>query len=108
MSNKNSLTLIDRALPDDTAWLFPEYDFAAVDLKRHQGVIIERILERGTWEQLRWLFSTYGEDMVTEWVKQHGYRLLSKRSFALWRLVLGITGYKTPRWAVQAKEMESW
>lgn len=95
-------------LPDDTAWLFPEYNFETMDLEQHRGVIIERILERGTWAQLRWLFARYGEENVAEWVRQHGFRLLSKRSFALWRLALDITDYVAPDWAIEAKMMEIW
>ena len=95
-------------LPKDSAWLFPEYTFEEMDQERHRGVIIERILERGTWEQTRWLFATYGEEQVTAWVRRHGFRLLSKRSFALWRLALGISDYHAPDWAVAAKEMELW
>ena len=85
--------------------MFPEYDFEAVDLEHHRGVIIERILERGTWEQLRWLFATYDEDEVAAWVRRHGFRLLSRRSFALWRLVLYVTDYEAPPWA---KAMQAW
>jgi hypothetical protein len=95
-------------LPPSTAWLFPEYDFALMDLEQHRGVIIERLLERGTWEQLRWLFLTYGEETVADWVRRHGLRLLSRRSFALWCLVFGIRGTKTPEWAVEARSMERW
>ena len=95
-------------LPADSAWLFPEYDFETVAVDSHQGVIIERILEKGSWEQLRWLFSTYGEETVAEWVRQHGFRLLSKRSFALWRVALGVKEYKAPDWAVEAKGLQPW
>jgi hypothetical protein len=95
-------------LPSDSAWLFPEYDFQAMDLEQHSGVIIERVLERGTWEQARWLFATYGEARVAAWVQQHGFRLLSGRSFALWRLALGITDYVAPAWAVEARRMDPW
>jgi hypothetical protein len=95
-------------LPADSAWLFPEYTFEEMDQERHRGVIIERFLERGTWEQTRWLFATYGEEGVAAWVRRHGFRLLSKRSFALWRLVLDISDYHAPDWAVEAKEMEPW
>lgn len=108
MGVKNGLTSAEDHLPADTAWLFPEYDFGEMDLERHRGVIIERILERGTWEQTRWLFATYGEERVAAWVRRHGFRLLSKRSFALWRLALGIEDYHAPEWAVAAKEMEGW
>ena len=93
-------------LPPDSAWLFPEYDFEAMDQERHSGVIIERVLERGTWEQTRWLFATYGEARVAAWVRQHGFRLLSGRSFALWRLALGIADYTAPAWAVEARRMD--
>jgi len=95
-------------LPPDSAWLFPEYDFEAMDLERHSGVIIERVLERGTWEQTRWLFATYGEERVAAWIQRYGFRLLSKRSFALWRLALGIADYVAPEWAVEARRMEPW
>ena len=100
--------LADNHLPADAAWLFPEYDFETMDIKSHKSVIIERVLERGTWDQLCWLFATYGEANVAEWVRRHGFRLLSRRSFALWRLVLGITDYVAPEWAVEAKRMEPW
>jgi hypothetical protein len=34
------------------------------------------------------------------------FPLLSRRSFTLWRLVLGIEEYVAPTWAVEAKAME--
>ena len=46
----------------------PDNDFDMMDIECHKSVIIERVLERGTWEQLRWLFVTYGEASVAEWV----------------------------------------
>jgi len=95
-------------LPDSTAWLFPEYDWASLDVERHSGVIIERLLERGAWQQLRWLFGTYGEARVAEWVRRHGFRLLSKRSFALWRLALGIDHFVAPDWAREARSSDVW
>jgi hypothetical protein len=75
---------------------------------RHSGVIIERMLERGSWEQVCWLFATYGKERVAEWVRQHGFHLLSKRSFALWRLALDIEEYVAPDWAREARRGEPW
>ncbi|HBY93857.1 MAG: hypothetical protein M5U01_29570 [Ardenticatenaceae bacterium] len=108
MQPGHNVTIADNHLPADTAWLFPEYDFRTIDLQHHRGVIIERILERGTWAQLRWLFETYGEPQVAEWVRRHGVRLLSRRSFALWRLAFGITHPEAPEWALAARAMEAW
>jgi hypothetical protein len=36
----------------------------------HRGVIIERVLEKGTWEQLHGLFARYGEATVIAWVRK--------------------------------------
>ena len=95
-------------LPANTAWLFPEYAFEDIDLTTHRGVIVERLLERGSWEQVHWLFDTYGEEIVADWVQRHGFRLLSKRSFAFWRLVLKITDFQAPDWAIRARDAEAW
>jgi len=53
-------------------------------------MIFGRALERGTWIEVRWLFSRYGEWRVAEWVRKHALQPLSKRSFALRRSVLGL------------------
>lgn len=108
LPTEKNLLIAKNNLPMDSAWLFPEYDFENMNLEDYQGVIIERILERGTWAQTRWLFKSYGETKVAEWVRKHGFRLLSKRSFALWRLSLRIKEYYAPPWVVLAKEMEPW
>jgi len=40
-----------RTLPESTAWLFPEYEFGKMNPRAYRHVIIERILERGTWSE---------------------------------------------------------
>ncbi|MBI3922122.1 MAG: hypothetical protein HY318_11945 [Armatimonadetes bacterium] len=94
--------------PQSIAWLFPEYEFGGMDPETHAGVIIERLLEHGNWDELRWLFETYSEARVADWVRGHGFRLLSKRSFALWRLALDVKDYVAPDWARRWKAKESW
>lgn len=97
--------LAPNGLPETSDWLFPEYDFASMTLERHAGVIIERILERGAWEEINWLFDQYGERRIAQWLRRHGFRLLSPRSFALWRLVLNVRDFTAPDWARKAKAM---
>jgi hypothetical protein len=92
-----------KSLPESTAWLFPEYEFGKMGPRIHRHVIIERILERGTWAEINWLFDEYGEQAVRDWVRQWGFRALTRRSFALWQLVLGIKRYRAPDWARAAK-----
>jgi hypothetical protein len=38
---------------------FQEYDPASLNITRDADLIIQRTLEFGTWDDLRWLFQTY-------------------------------------------------
>lgn len=66
----------DLYIPADMAWLFPKYLFATIDVQTHRGVIIERVLEHGSWEQVKWLFATYGEAAIADCGGKHGFHLL--------------------------------
>lgn len=99
------IKLAPNGLPESSKWLFPEYDFEDIQPEEYAGVIIERILEKGTWLEVNWLFDRYGEKRIAAWVQRHGFRLLSPRSFALWKLILNVDDYVAPDWARQAKAM---
>lgn len=94
--------------PPDMEWLFPEYDFETIDIETHAGIIIERVLDRGSWDQLRWLFKTYSEEQIADWVAKHGFRLLSKGSFYLWRAALNIHEFTTLDWSSEARSLKVW
>jgi hypothetical protein len=100
-----SIELAANGLPQSSEWLFPEYDFAQMNPEEYAGVIIERILDRGSWPEINWLFDFYGEERIAAWVRRHGFRLLSPRSFALWRLNLNVNDFVAPVWAVKARAM---
>jgi hypothetical protein len=80
------------------AWLFPEYESVRMNAVEYANVIIERILEHGTWNELRWLFDCYGQKHITAWVRQHGLRRLSPWAFSYWREMLGIKRFQLPPW----------
>ncbi len=44
-----STELASNGLPVSSEWLFPEYDFAGMNAEEYAGVIIERVLDRGSW-----------------------------------------------------------
>jgi hypothetical protein len=45
--------------PDCVARLFWEYDISTIDESLHKNFIIERILEKGNFLAINWLFRTY-------------------------------------------------
>ena len=85
-------------IPPSLAICFAEYRLEALDLERDAVLIIERTLEDGTRAELRWLFASYGLPRIRDVVRRMGFRKLSKRAFAFWRLVLGVEEYVRPPW----------
>ena len=85
-------------IPKTTAPYFQEYEFSTLDTEKDADLIIGRTLEFGTREELKWLFKTYGSQRIKEFVRNRGYRFLSKRGFNYWRTVLRIHHYKKPNW----------
>ena len=90
--------LAPNGLPLGSAWLFPEHEFSRMHPETFGSVIIERILERGSVEQVRWLIQQYKPKVIAAWVRRYGYRRLSHKVFEYWRWVFGIKRYHRPPW----------
>lgn len=73
---------------------FQEYDLQALDLHRDANLILQRTLEYGTWEEVRWLFGVYGASRIRSFVRNRGERLLSRVTFNYWRKLLGIEEWR--------------
>lgn len=69
---------------------FQEYNPAQLDLAQDANLIIQRTLEFGTWEEVRWLFESYGTKRIRLFLRQHGERWLPPVAFLYWRKLLGI------------------
>jgi hypothetical protein len=73
---------------------FQEYDLHTVDLVQDADLVIQRTLEYGTWNEVRWLFGTYGGPRIRTFVRERGERLLSRVTFNYWRKLLGIRQWR--------------
>lgn len=76
-------------LPGSFSGLFRNYDFSALDDDRHRRLIVKTVLERGTWEQILWLFQHYGRDRVREVFLDdyYGLQTLPETTRRLWELL---------------------
>jgi hypothetical protein len=63
-----------------------EYDLQdpSCSLELLKPVLIERILESGTREEVRWLFSRFEEEAISAHLEKHGFRHLSPQSQIFW------------------------
>lgn len=77
-----------REFPTDMNHLFWDADSKALDLDRHKRYIIERVLELGTGDELKWLFEVYGASQVREVVCTSAR--LSRRTARCWANIFGL------------------
>jgi hypothetical protein len=80
----------DGVLPATLAAAFQEYEISQLDLVRDRELIIERVLALGNRAEIRWLFRTYSQAMVTSWLREMGHRRLPWRRYTLWCVLLDI------------------
>lgn len=64
--------------------LFPEYNIKNLDIKKDKFVIINRILEYGSLQQVKKLFKTYRFSEIRKFVIKHGIKKLSLKSLNFW------------------------
>jgi len=73
---------------------FQEYDITQLGITRDANLIIQRVLEFGTWDEIRWLFETYRSKRIRLFLREHGERWLKPVTFNYWRKLLGIRRWK--------------
>jgi hypothetical protein len=73
---------------------FQEYDITRLDMIRDANLIIQRTLEFGTWDEIRWLFKTYRSKRIRLFLREHGERMLKPVTFNYWRKLMGIRRWK--------------
>ena len=91
---KSSEILAQANIPLGLQPYFQEYDVQALDLQRDANLIIQRTLEFGTWEEVRWVFSTLGAKRVRLFLRQYGERWLKPANFNYWRKLLRIRKWR--------------
>jgi len=67
--------------------LFWDVDPKKIDAEKNARYIIERVLDFGNDEEIRWLFERYPKALLQE-VLHHSRSSLHEKSKALWSLVL--------------------
>ena len=77
-------------IPSSLAPFFQEYSLADLDLRDASWTIIERTLQFGNRTELRWLFSVYTRQEISDWVQDWGQQVLPEPSLSFWQLILGV------------------
>ena len=73
-----------RPVPERWTPLFWDCDLRDLDLDRHRDQIIERVLQDGDVESVRWLLETFGDETFRNFVIDHGERRLDPKILGFW------------------------
>jgi hypothetical protein len=83
-------------IPSRLRPFFKEYNPDRLDMDRDANLILQRTLEYGNWEEVRWLFWRYGRRRISACVRRFGVRGLNRVTFNYWRRLLGIQKWIKP------------
>jgi len=75
-------------IPPSLAPFFQEYDITRLNPDTGFFTIIERTLQFGNREGIRWLFKMYSDKQVTDWVKKFGKDCLPQPHLRFWQFIL--------------------
>jgi hypothetical protein len=78
------------AIPISLKPFFQEYDIFNLSAEKDSHTIIERVLQFGNREEIKWLFGTYSNKNIIEWINQFGEDKLPQPHLNFWQIVLDI------------------
>jgi len=83
------------SLPKNLQSALWSYDLKRFNIRNEKDrkIIIEQVLNHGTWEQLKWLFKTYSEKEIKEVVKSPSRGTWQEDAMNYWTRYFGL---KTP------------
>lgn len=97
-------TAIHEPLPEALRPLFWDHDFAALDWRRHRDFVTGRVLASGTWENVRWLRATLGDDGLRDWLRRRRGRGLDPRQLRFWQLILHLPRETVDAWVAERRD----
>lgn len=77
-------------IPENIAPCFWSYNIEDIDLKKDKEMVITRILNYGSPERIKWLYSVYTEDDVRDVVLNPGRGKWFKKVLNFWETMLKI------------------
>lgn len=67
---------------------FQEYDISKLTPETDSFTIIERVLQFGNRQEIKWMFDTYSQEKIFLWLTQYGDERLPQPHLNFWKLVL--------------------
>ncbi|MBI2070354.1 MAG: hypothetical protein HYT79_07090 [Elusimicrobia bacterium] len=83
--------------------LFPEYPINQINPYRDVRLMLSRILDQGTRQEMKWVLRRYPISAIRDFLKQDGSRVLSAKSLRLWSLCFDVKPSLPPKWRLSGR-----
>jgi hypothetical protein len=95
-------------VPSNVLRLMWEYDQdILIQGSELPDAIIERVMARGGWSEMRWLLRTVDHERLRTFLTERGSRVLPPRELSFWALACEIPEATAADWRHQARLRES-
>ncbi len=74
--------------------------------ERWENTVLERVMQRGGWEDMRWLVQTFDRRRMRSFLEDRGRRVLPPRELRYWALVSGVPAEEQESWVDEARRGE--
>ena len=91
-----------RALPPSLHTFFWEYDPATLDIQKHATFVMERLMERGSWEAMQWLLATFTQSQRYVYLQTRGRKRLSPKALNYWAIMSDVPELERRQWIADA------
>ena len=71
-----------------------------------EKTIIERVMQRGCWNDMLWLLRTFDRKRLRGFLEQRGRKALAPRELRFWATICGVAGDEQDAWVREARERE--
>ena len=95
-------------IPPCVRELLWEYDLDDPQIvDRLEQVLVERVMERGGWEAMRWLLESFDRADLRAFLERRGRRVLPARELRFWAWASGVPDPTTTSWVRTTRERET-
>jgi hypothetical protein len=73
---------------------------------RWEDTILERVMQRGGWAEMRWLLSAFDRARLRAFLVRRGHRVLTPRELRYWSFVSEVSAEEQDAWVAAARHRE--
>ena len=73
---------------------------------RWQSAIIERVMQRGCWDDMLWLLRVFDRERLLVFLERRGRRALAPRELRFWSRICGVPEDDQDTWVLESRARE--